>query len=117
MGAAHAHLLLLGAPASTEKFAGPRTLYRRTGRAAGEPHNTPRPWAHHHWTSLPDLGPGRGGGGRDGGGGGLDYLGPLSALGPFMFIIIFFIASLVIFPPSREPPPLCIARDKPSTKP
>ncbi len=31
-------LLLLGAPASTEKFAGPRSLYRRTGRAAREPH-------------------------------------------------------------------------------
>ena len=68
---------------------------------------------HHHWTSWPDLRPiGQGGGCRDGGGG-LDYLGPLSAHGPFMF----FHCVARFSPPPGGPRPLCVARDKPSMKP
>ncbi len=56
--------------------------------------------------TLGPLATGGGGGCRDGGGGGLDYLGPLSSLGPFMFF--FFIASLVFSPPPGGPRPFAL---------
>ncbi len=117
MGAAHAHLLLLGVPASTEKFAGPRSLYRRTGRAAGEPHNTPRPWAHRQRRLGPratgtttgqacqTLGRGRGGQGRR-----RRRLGLFrSSFGPWPFYVYYFSLRRSLFsPPPGGPRPFAL---------